>query len=297
MVSFLHHWALGAFLEAAEYLGRAEDVQTYTALRTKVREACESELWDGSWYLRGLTAKGLKVGSQENEEGKIFLESNTWAVVSDAASVERGRACMDSVDEHLFSPYGLHLLWPSFSKPDDDIGFMGRVYRGVKENGAIFSHPNPWAVIAECKLGRGDRAMKFFDSLLPCNQNEMIEVREAEPYSYCQFVMGRDHTAYGRARHPWLTGSGGWNYTAVTRWILGIRLSFDGLIVDPCIPSAWDEFVVQRKWRGAEFRIEVQNPQGVQKGVVSITLDGHPISGAIPVQAAGSKHEVIVVMG
>ncbi len=122
----------------------------------KVKAACERELWDGEWYLRGITAKGLKVGSQENEEGKVFIESNTWAVVSDAASPERGRAAMDAVDKYLYSEYGIHLLWPAFSKPNDDIGFVGRVYKGIKENAAIFSHPNPWAVIAECKLGRGE---------------------------------------------------------------------------------------------------------------------------------------------
>jgi N,N'-diacetylchitobiose phosphorylase len=174
---------------------------------------------------------------------------------------------------------------------------MGRVYRGVKENGAIFSHPNPWAIIAECKLGRGDQAMKFYDSLLPYNQNDKIEVREAEPYSYCQFVMGKDHTAHGRARHPWLTGSGGWNYTAVTRWLLGIRLSFDGLIVDPCIPADWKEFQVTRQWRGATFEISVSNPRGVQKGVASVLLNGEPVDGAIAPQPAGSVNHVQVIMG
>jgi N,N'-diacetylchitobiose phosphorylase len=297
MVSFMHHWALRAFVEAAEFLGRGEDARKYTALADKVRAACESELWDGEWYLRGLTAKGLKVGSKECEEGKVFLESNTWAVVSDAASTERATAAMDSVDKYLFSEYGLHLLAPAFSKPNDDIGFMGRVYRGVKENGAIFSHPNPWAIIAECKLGRGERAMKFYNSLLPYNQNDKIEIREAEPYSYCQFVMGKDHTAFGRARHPWLTGSGGWNYTAVTRWLLGVRLGFDGMIVDPCVPSDWKEFEIQRQWRGASFRIVVKNPQGVEKGVRGMTLNGTPIAGSIPPQAAGSIHEVVVTMG
>jgi N,N'-diacetylchitobiose phosphorylase len=262
-----------------------------------VRAACEKELWDGEWYIRGITAKGVKIGTQANEEGKIFIESNTWAVVSDAASPERARSAMDGVDRHLYSPYGIHLLWPAFSKPNDDIGFVARVYKGIKENGAIFSHPNPWAVIAECKLGRGSRAMKFYDSLLPCNQNDRIEIREAEPYSYCQFVMGRDHTAHGRARHPWLTGSGGWNYTAVTRWILGVRLTFEGLIVDPCVPADWKQFQVTRKWRGATFRISVSNPEGVEKGVRSVSLDGARVTGAIPPQAAGSMHQVEVEMG
>jgi N,N'-diacetylchitobiose phosphorylase len=297
LVSFLHHWALRAFVEAAGYLGREEDARRYGALAEKVRAACERELWDGEWYIRGITAAGVKVGTNENEEGKIFIESNTWAVVSDAAAPERARACMDALDRHLYSEYGIHLTWPAFSKPNDDIGFIARVYKGVKENAAIFSHPNPWAVVAECKLGRGDRAMKFYDSLLPYNQNDKIEVREAEPYSYCQFVMGRDHTAYGRARHPWLTGSAGWNYVAATQWILGVRLSFDGLIVDPCVPSDWKQFEVNRVWRGATFRIRVDNPDGVEHGVRTVSLDGVAVAGAIPPQPAGSTHDVVVVMG
>ncbi len=201
-----------------------------------------------------------------------------------------------AVNKRLYSPYGIHLLWPAFTKPDDDIGFVGRVYPGIKENAAIFSHPNPWAVIAECKLGRGDRAMKFYDSLLPYNQNDLIEVREAEPYSYCQFVMGRDHTAFGRARHPWLTGSGGWNYTAVTRWILGIRLSFDGMIIDPCIPSDWEQFEVTRQWRDATYHITVSNPNGAQKGIRSVQLNGRESQLPIPPQPPGSVNKIAVEM-
>ncbi len=124
-----------------------------------------------------------------------------------------------------------------------------------------------------------------------------IEIREAEPYSYCQFVMGKDHTAYGRARHPWLTGSAGWNYTAVTRWILGIRLGFDGLIVDPCIPEDWKGFNVTRQWRGAKFNIAVTNPEGLQKGVKAVTLNGHAVEGAIPPQQPGTVNNVVVIMG
>jgi hypothetical protein len=157
-------------------------------------------------------------------------------------------------------------------------------------------HPD-WAMIAECKLGRGDVAMKLYEALLPYNQNDMIEMREAEPYSYCQFVMGRDHTAYGRARHPWLTGSAGWVYTAATHWILGIRPGFDGLIVDPCIPGDWQGFEVTRQWRGATFRIQVKNPGRVQKGVKSISLNGRQVTCPIPPQKPGSINEVVVTMG
>jgi N,N'-diacetylchitobiose phosphorylase len=139
--------------------------------------------------------------------------------------------------------------------------------------------------------------MKFYDSLLPYNQNDQIEVREAEPYSYCQFIMGRDHTAFGRARHAWLTGSAGWNYTAATRWILGIRLGFDGMIVDPCIPAEWDGFNVQRQWRGATFDISVRNPEHVQKGVTAVELNGRAVQGLITPQPPGSVNHVSVTMG
>lgn len=297
MVSFLHHWALINFIEAARFLGRDQDVMKYTLMAEKVRQACEDNLWDGEWYIRGITRKGMKIGSSGNDEGKIFLESNSWAVVSEAAAPERALSCMDAVDRYLSSPFGLHLLWSAYSQPDDDIGYVTRVYKGIKENASIFSHPNPWAVVAECKLGRGDRAMKFYDALLPYNQNDLIEIRLAEPYSYCQFIMGRDHTAFGRARHPWLTGSAGWMYHAVTHWILGVRVDYTGLIIDPCIPAGWQEFELTRRWRDATYQITVKNPQGVQKGVRSIRLNGKTVENPIPPQPKGSFNQVIVEMG
>lgn len=297
LVSFLHYWALQAFIEAAEFVGKKEDVALYSEMAERVRKACESELWDGHWYIRGITAKGERIGTQKDREGKVHLESNTWAVVSGVADKQRAISCMDAVDEYLYSDYGIHLNGPSYSEPNDDIGFITRVYKGIKENGAIFSHPNPWAWVAECKLGRGDRAMKFYNALLPYNQNDMIEIREAEPYSYCQFIMGKEHSAHGRARHPWLTGSAGWAYFAATRYMLGIRLSFNGMIIDPCIPADWDGFRVSRTWRGAQFNIQVKNPSKVQKGVKSITLNGRLVEGVIPPQSADSINIVEIVMG
>ncbi|MGE5439936.1 MAG: GH36-type glycosyl hydrolase domain-containing protein, partial [Bacteroidota bacterium] len=269
----------------------------YTEMAGKVKEACQRELWDGEWYLRGFTKKGIKIGTHKTGEGKIFLNSQSWAVYSEVADAERGMKCMDSVDKYLSSQYGLHLVWPAYSTPDDDIGYITRVYKGIKENGSIFSHPNPWAVIAECKLGRGSRAMKFYDAILPYNQNDIIEIRQAEPYSYCQFIMGRDHTAFGRARHPWLTGTAGWFYTAVTKYILGIRPSYYGLVIDPCIPKDWTGFEVKRKWRGALYNIKVLNPDGVEKGVKCISVNGEPVEGPVPVQAPGTENEVEVTMG
>ncbi|MGE5402654.1 MAG: GH36-type glycosyl hydrolase domain-containing protein [Ignavibacteriales bacterium] len=297
MVSFMHYWAINIFLESARKLGREDDVQKYTKMAEGVKEACERELWDGEWYLRGFTKKGIKIGTHETEEGKIFLNGQSWAVYSGVADQERGRRCMDAVDKHLFSKYGLHLVWPAYSKPDDDIGYVTRVYKGIKENGAIFSHPNPWAVIAECKLGRGNQAMKYYDAILPYNQNDMIEIRQAEPYSYCQFIMGKDHSAHGRGRHPWLTGTAGWFYTAVTKHILGIRPTYEGLEIDPCIPKEWKGFEVKRKWRGATYNIVVTNPDGVEKGIKCISLNGELLEGIIPIQPYGTENEIEVVMG
>lgn len=296
LVSFLHYWAIQNFLEAAEYLGQDEDVAQYTMLLQRVKDTCDRELWDEDWYIRGITKNGRKIGVKEDREGKIHLESNSWAVLSGAADMEKGRRAMDAVDRYLYTPYGIMLNAPAYTVPDDDIGFVTRVYPGVKENGSIFSHPNPWAWAAECKLGRGDRAMKFYDALCPYYQNDKIEVREAEPYSYCQFIMGKDHTAYGRARHPFMTGTGGWAYFSATRYILGIRPQFEQLDMDPCIPADWKEFELQRVWRNATFQIQVKNPDGVMKGIREIYLDGVPVS-AIPPQAAGTTHQILIIMG
>ncbi len=296
MVSFLHYWAINNFIELAKYLGRQDDVQKYIEMAAKVKKVCDEQLWDGDWYIRGITKNLKKIGTKEDKEGKVHLESNAWAVLSGASDYEKGIKAMDSVYDYLATPYGIMLNAPSYTVPDDDIGFVTRVYPGLKENGSIFSHPNPWAWAAECVLGRGDRAMEYYNSLCPYLQNDMIEIRESEPYSYCQFVVGKDHTAFGRARHPFMTGSGGWSYFSATRYMLGIRPDFETLNINPCIPSDWKEFSVTRKWRGATYNIKVLNPDSVMKGVKNIKLNGEEVD-AINVQLKGSINEVEVVLG
>ncbi len=296
MVSFLHVWALSHFVELAKKLGRQEDVDTYTEMLNHVKKVCEEQLWDGEWYIRGIAKNGRKIGTSEDKEGKVHLESNSWAVLSGAADPERGKKAMDSVDKYLYTPYGILLNAPSFTVPDDDIGFVTRVYPGLKENGSIFSHPNPWAWAAECVLGRGDRAMKFYDALCPYWQNDKIEIRQAEPYTYCQFISGRDHSKFGCAHHPFMTGSAGWAYYSATRYMLGIRPDFDALVIDPCVPADWKHFEVNRVWRGAKYEIEVENPNGVMKGVKELYLDGERVD-AIAAQPEGTTHHVKAVMG
>ena len=296
MVSFLHYWAINSFLELAGYLGRDDDVEKYTAMACKVKKVCETQLWDGDWYIRGITKNLKKIGTKNDVEGKVHLESNAWAVLSGASDYERGIKAMDSVHKYLATKYGIMLNAPSYTVPDDDIGFVTRVYPGVKENGSIFSHPNPWAWAAECVLGRGDRAMEYYNSLCPYNQNDMIEIRESEPYSYCQFIMGKDHTAFGRARHPFMTGSGGWSYFSATRYMLGIRPDFDKLEINPCIPADWKQFSAVRKWRGATYNITVLNPDAVMKGVKEIKVNGEIVP-EIKVLPEGTVNEIEVVLG
>ena len=296
MVSFLHYWAICNFVELAKKLGRNGDAEYYETMAAAVKKISRQELWDGQWFIRGITAKGRKIGTQADTEGRVHMESNTWAVLSGVADPEQGELAMDAVDEYLYTPYGLMLNAPCFTVPDDDIGFVTRVYPGLKENGSIFSHPNPWAWCAEAVLGRGSRAMKFYDALCPAMQNDRIEVRKSEPYSYCQFVSGRDHTTFGEAHHPFMTGSAGWAYYAATQYLLGVRPEFDSLTVDPCIPADWKKFTVDRIWRGAEYRIRVTNPKGVEKGVAEIRLNGETVD-SIPVQAPGSVSEIEVIMG
>ena len=295
MVAFLLIWATEHFLDAARNLGRMEDAEKYEALKNQMKETCQRELWDEKWFLRGYTADGRPIGTIRASEGKMHLESAAWSVLSGTATDAQARSIMDAVDEWLYTPYGLLLNAPSFTRRDDGVGFISRVYPGIKENGAVFSHPNPWAWVAETMIGRGNRAMKFYDALLPENQNDMMEIRQAEPYTYCQFIMGKDHTAFGRARHPFMTGSAGWAYYAATHYMLGIRPEFHSLTVDPCIPAGWDGFTLKRRWRGAEYLIEVRNPDHVEKGVSSLEVDGTPAD-FIPAFGSG-VHQVRAVLG
>lgn len=296
MVSFLHYWALEQFIELADFLGNDQDVKKYTEVAEKVKAVCNTELWDGKWFIRGITKNGKKIGCQEDLEGKVHLESNAWAVLSGAASDENADKALDAIDKYLYTPYGILLNTPSYTVPDDDIGFVTRVYPGLKENGSIFSHPNPWAWAAACKRGRGDLAMKFYDALCPYWQNDKIEIRESEPYSYCQFIAGKDHTTFGRARHPFMTGSGGWSYFSATRYMLGIRPDFETLTIDPCVPAEWDGFTAHREWRGTTYEIKVENPSHVMKGVKEIYVD-NKLTDKIMADKPGMTHQIRVIMG
>ena len=295
LVSFLLVEALTRFLEAAEVLERSGDITHYQTKLDTLRQNLNDTLWDGEWYLRGFTADGKKIGTKENREGKIHLESNAWAVLSGCADRKKAEQCLESIHTHLATPWGILLNAPAYTEPDDSVGFVTRVYPGLKENSSVFSHPNPWVWAAECRMGNGDRAMEYYRCLTPYYQNDRIEIRKAEPYSYCQFISGKAHTTYGQAHHPFMTGSGGWSYFSATHYMLGIRPGFEELTVDPCIPKDWSGFKAERVWRNARYLIEVRNESHVSYGVKKILMDGKEVSRITPAEENTTHHVTVIL--
>ncbi len=302
LVTFLHAWAIRSFLEVAEHLGRTADVDLFTAELDRITEVCRTDLlWDGEWWIRGFTAAGVKIGSAENAEGKIFLEHQAWPVLAGitSAGARRPGAWTRCAE----------LLGSAVRAAPELAGVpAGRRQRGLRHAGVsgregerrdLLATPTPGRSSPRRSSGAGTAAVELYDAILPYRQNDEIEVRGAEPYAYVQFVYGRDHELYGRAQNPWLTGTAGWMYTAVTKWILGVRPTLAGLVVDPCIPTAWDGFEVQRQWRGTTYLISVTNPEHVSSGVVGLRIDGIALEPGSPIGPAeeGATVSVEVVLG
>jgi len=301
--TFLFHAACGRVAELARIRGRDADAAWCEEQAAAVRKAAGDVAWDGDWFIRGISATGVRLGSAALPEGKIYLESNVWAVISGAAEEDRALQCMDSVHQHLATEHGLVLCEPPHTKPVEGVMLSLLVYPpSHKENGGIFCHSNSWAIVAEAMLGRGDRAYDYYRSYLPARYNDQADVHQAEPYVYCQFTHGKHSPRFGQSRNSWLTGTASWTYIAVTQYLLGIAPVADGLRIDPCIPADWDGFEVERRFRGRRIRIRVQNPGHVNRGVRSLTLNGEAVDGnVVPadrlVGVAGDPVDVLVVLG
>ncbi len=273
--------AAGEMSRLAEVSGRTQDVQKYKDIAQKMKYTLNADAWDGSWYLRGFTDDGRPVGSSKNKEGQIYLETQAWAVMSGVAEADQAKKCMNSVKKYLSTEYGIMLMTPAYSKFYPELGGMSIYPPGLKENGAIFCHPNSWAMVAETMIGRGDQAFEYYKTILPATKNKISDIHKIEPYIYCQMIAGREHKNFGEGKNSWLTGTAAWNFVAISSWILGIRADHDGLIVDPCIPREWKGFSVKRRFRGGSYYITVRNPNKVSKGVKSMVVDGKAVSGNI----------------
>ena len=264
----------------------------------KMYAAVLKDGWDGEWFVRAYDAFGKKIGSHECEEGQIFIEPQGFCVMAGIGK-EEGLAekALDSVKERLDTKYGIVLLQPAYSKYYLNLGEISSYPPGYKENAGIFCHNNPWISIAETVIGRGNRAFEVYRKTCPAYLEEISEIHRTEPYVYPQMIAGCDAATHGEAKNSWLTGTAAWTFYDVSQAILGIKPQYDGLQVDPCIPAEWKGFTVTRQYRGAVYEITVDNAAGVQKGVVSMEVDGKPVEGNIAPVFENGTHQVRVVMG
>ena len=286
------------FAELAQVLGKNADAKKYLRMADDMAARVNKVCWDGKWYAMAFDGWGTMLGSDKQKEGKVYLNTQTWAVISGVADSKRGPVCMDAVKNHLDSKYGVALMFPGFKHFSPRLGGVSTFPPGLKENGGIFSHANPWAVIAETRLGRVDNAMKYYRQLLPPTKDRIQDVHRAEPYVYAQAIASEEHRDFGFARNSWLTGAATWNFVAGTQYILGIRPAYSGLMVDPCIPKDWGKYEVTRKFRGSNYHIVVKNPRHLSKGVSSVTVNGKKIAGnIIPAQRSPKTIEVEVFLG
>jgi N,N'-diacetylchitobiose phosphorylase len=289
---------LDVFREIAGRLEEPEEEAWAERLLMKLDRNIQEFAWDGRWFLRGFREDGMKFGSGECDEGQIFLNPQTWAVISGAATAEQAESAMKNVENRLSTDFGLTLCDPPYTETDYRIVRAALMNPGLKENGGIFVHTQGWAVMAECILGHGDRAYRYVRAYLPAAQNQKAEIREIEPYVLCQSTHGRQSPKHGASRIPWLSGSATWTYYALSQYLLGIRPEIEGLRIDPCIPRAWRGFSVQRRFRDKMVQIRVENPSGVEKGIASLTLNGEALQGTLlPVERLAEENEVVAVMG
>ena len=255
--------------------------------------------WDGEWFLRAYDANSDKVGSHECEEGQIYIEPQGFCVLA-GIGIEEGYAqkALQSVKDRLDTKYGIMILQPAYTKYSLNLGEISSYPPGYKENAGIFCHNNPWVSIAETVLSHGERAFEIYRKTCPAYLEDISEIHCTEPYVYSQMVAGADARFHGQAKNSWLTGTSAWTFVNVSQYILGIQPQFDGLAIDPCIPKEFSGFQVKRHFRGADYEIDVQNPEHVEKGIRSLIVDGKEIEGhVIPFDPEKKEYRVTAIMG
>ena len=270
----------------------------YRAKAKKIKEAVNKYCWDGKWYFAATRDDGKLVGSSKNKEGKIYLMTQAWGIFNDVSTGKRKQKCIEAVEKHLWDKYGPLLIAPGFTEPDENIGYITRYAPGTRENGAVYTHAACWAVLAECYLGRGDKAYEMYSSFCPVKRGMKPDLYKAEPYVTPGNTNGPQATDYGAGGWTWYTGSGAWLFRVSTNWMLGVRPTYDGLLIDPCIPKKWKGFSMRRVYGKAVYDIEVKNPRRISKGVKEVSIDGkRHFNNVIPDLGDSRTHSVKVVMG
>jgi len=305
---WLGHFLYGIlrdFAHVAEKRGDKKLARKYIQRSKVLKERINRYGWDGNWYIRATKDSGAPIGSSRCKEGKIFLNAQVWAIINGVAPEERAKRAMESAEKMLGTGYGPLLFYPAYSKPDETIGYLTRYAPGVRENGGVYTHAAVWAVMAECIMKRQEKAWQFYLGICPLYRGMDSELYKAEPYVTAGNVDGPASPNFGQAGWTWYTGSAAWLWKVGIEWILGVRASFEGLIVDPCIPREWKGFKIERKFRGARYQIEVDNSRGVSYGISEVMVDGKklerkegtPPYAIISSFGDGKTHRVVIKLG
>jgi len=286
----------------AEKMNDFNRVDLYQNRSKKLRESLNMNGWDGKYYFGATKDNGEKLGSQSSPEGKIWLNTQTWSVISDVADEQRAHQVMDVVEHSLEYKAGTVLVYPGYATPDTNIGYLTRYAPGMRENGGTYTHAATWSIIAHAKLKRAEAAFRSFSKINPIIRGAKPDEYVAEPYVTPGNIDGPDSRFYGRGGWTWYTGSAAWLFKAGTEWILGIRATRDGLLVDPCIPKSWKEFSVKRIFRGTTYHITVKNPQRVSGSAKKVLVDGNefPVECGkcvLPLLDNTSEHIIVVTLG
>lgn len=285
------------YARIAEHRGLTKDAEQARAAVEVMRAALLEHGWDGRWFLRAYDYFGNPIGTDAHDEGKIWIEPQGFAVMAgvgvDGNGSEKATSALDAVGEMLATDHGLVLQYPAYTTYQVHMGEVSTYPPGYKENGGIFCHNNPWVIIAETVLGRGERAFDYYRRITPAYREEISDVHRLEPYVYAQMIAGKEAVRHGEAKNSWLTGTAAWNFVAVSQYLLGVRPDFDGLVVDPQIGPDVPEFTVRRVARGATYEITVRN-SGTPGARARLTVDGEPLGGVlVPYAEAGSTVRVV----
>ena len=287
------------YAQLCELQGDAAEAARARAEVQKMYDAILKDGWDGDWFVRAYDAYSHKVGSKECKEGQIYIEPQGFCVLA-GVGVKEGLAekALNSVKERLDTKYGVMILQPAYTEYHLELGEVSSYPPGYKENAGIFCHNNPWVSIAETVIGRGDRAFEIYRKTCPAYIEDISEIHRTEPYVYSQMVAGKDAKFHGEAKNSWLTGTAAWTFVNISQYILGVAPTHQGLSVDPCVPKGFGDFSITRKFREGTYHIQVKNPQNVEKGVVSMTVDGKTVDGhIIPYEKGKAEYNVVITMG
>ena len=295
-VAALFTFAGPNYVSILNHVGKKDEAAKAQAEIDKMKKVMMESAWDGNWFLRAYDANGEKMGSKDCEESKIFIEPQGFAIMSDIDK-DATEKTLKAIDENLNCEFGLVLNYPAFTKYHVQYGEISTYPQGYKENGGIFTHNNAWIICAAAYAGKGDQAFKYYSEIAPSYTEETSDIHKTEPYVYGQMIGGKEAGSdignggknYGQGKNSWLTGTAAWNMVAISQYILGIKPDFDGLMINPSIPSSWDGFKATRLFRGAKYNITIKNPNHVCKGVKSLVVDGKAIDGCVVPFVEGKK--------